>query len=97
MFYYIYRRMKYIPKRGEFRQTFIYNNFMYMLIGDIVEKLENDNYESLVNSQLFEPIGMVSSIVSSCDTDVKIGNVAKPVIAKEKGGEFEEGNYKIYK
>ena len=70
---------------------------MYMLIGDIIEKLDDDKYEALAASKLFKPIGLVSTKVSSNDADVTTGNVAKPIIAKEKGGEFEEGNYKIYK
>ena len=70
---------------------------MYMLLGDILEKLENDRYEAMIASKLFEPIGMVSTKVSSSYVDVITGNVAKPIIAKEKGGEFEEGNYEIYR
>lgn len=89
--------MKYVPNVADLRQIFKYNNLMYMLLGDVIEKLEKGTFERLLQLKLFEPIGMISTKVSTSSDDIIKGNVAKPIIAKEKGGMFADGNYEIYK
>lgn len=68
-----------------------------MLLGDVIEKLGKDTFENLLPPRVFEPVGMTFTKVATSRNDVTNGNVAKPIIAKEKGGEYEEGNYDIYK
>ena len=69
---------------------------MYMLAGHVSEKLGKDTYENLLPSRVFEPTGMTSTTVGTSKRDVTTGNVAKPIISKEMGGQFEEGYYELY-
>ena len=91
-----FRRINYVPKVLGFRSSFSYNNMMYVLAGHVSEVLAKDNYENMMSHRVFEPLGMVSSMVGSSRSIVTTGNVAKPIICKEVDGEFEEGNYDIY-
>ena len=50
----------------------------------------------MMSNRVFEPLGIASSKLGSSRSIVTTGNVAKPIICKEVGGEFEEGNYDIY-
>ncbi|XP_045161602.2 penicillin-binding protein 4-like [Mercenaria mercenaria] len=89
------KRTKYIPKTLEFRNSFQYNNMMYMLLGHVTELLGRDSWDNLVTSRVFEPIGMLSSKVLLTSADVQQGNVAKPYILPED--QLEDGNYDIYR
>ena len=41
----------------------MYNNLMYHMLGHVTEIIGVDQWERLVSSRLFEPIGMVDSVM----------------------------------
>ena len=53
--------LRYHEPTREFRTQFEYNNYMFLLAGHIAEKLTGSAWEDLVESRIFQPLGMVSS------------------------------------
>lgn len=86
--------MKYLPEEIPFRDAFIYNNYMYMLLGHVAEKLGGDTWENLVKTKLFEPIGMESTKFLLVPTDSQQDGVARPYIFKD--GKFQNGTLNLY-
>lgn len=89
------KRTKFIPKMSEFRNSFLYNNMMYMLVGYIAEVLGKDSWQNLMMSRIFEPIGMLDTKILVTPDDVKQDNTARPYIMP--GDQLEDGNYNIYR
>ncbi|KAH3843702.1 uncharacterized protein LOC127877099 isoform X3 [Dreissena polymorpha] len=88
------KNMKLVPERMPFRDTFIYNNFMYMLLGHVAEKLGGDTWENLVTSRVLQPIGMTSSKLMLKPADAYQMKTARPYIYKD--GMFQNGTKEIY-
>ena len=86
--------MKFVPEDKPFRDTFIYNNFMYMLLGHVAEKLGGDTWENLVTSRVLQPIGMTSSKLMLKPADAYQTKAARPYIYKD--GMFQNGTKEIY-
>ena len=76
------------------RDGFIYNNYMYMLLGHMAEVLGKDTWENLVRSRLFEPLGMNSTRILKRPPDVLEPDVARPYIYKDN--HFQDGTLEIY-
>ncbi|XP_060560761.1 uncharacterized protein LOC132720615 [Ruditapes philippinarum] len=87
-------KMKYLPQLLPFRDRFLYNNFMFMYLGHIAEKLGEDTWENLLKSKVLLPIGMTSTQVLKQPEDVLKDNVAKPYIFNDN--EFQNGTLDIY-
>ena len=45
------------PETG-FREKFIYNNFMYMLAGEIIERVSHKPWEEVLEEQILRPFGL---------------------------------------
>lgn len=45
------------PETG-FREKFIYNNFMYMLAGEIIERVSHKPWEEVIEEQILRPFGL---------------------------------------
>ncbi|KAH3819606.1 uncharacterized protein LOC127881285 [Dreissena polymorpha] len=88
------KNMKFVPERMPFRDTFIYSNFMYMLLGHVAEKLGGDTWENLVTSRVLQPIGMTSSKLMLKPADAYQMKTARPYIYKD--GMFQNGTKEIY-
>ena len=86
------RRMKYLPEEVPIRDGFIYNNYMFMMLGHVCEVLGNDTWENLVTKRIFEPLGMNETIILKDETDIFRPNVARPYIYKD-GGFINSTNY----
>jgi len=54
-------RLKYMKPSAELRETWQYNNYMFLAQGMITEKLTGRSWESCITHQLFEPLGMIRS------------------------------------
>ncbi|XP_053375802.1 uncharacterized protein LOC123533279 [Mercenaria mercenaria] len=89
------KKMKLWPQKRPFRDTFIYNNLMYMMLGHVVEKLGGDTWENLLTSKVFQPIGMNSTRILREPKDVLENGVAKPYIFKDNM--FQNGSLEIYR
>ncbi|XP_052278708.1 uncharacterized protein LOC127877099 isoform X2 [Dreissena polymorpha] len=88
------KNMKMVPERMPFRDTFIYNNFMYMLLGHVAEKLGGDTWENLVTSRVLKPIGMTSTKLMLDPVDVYEKKAARPYTYKD--GIFQNGTKELY-
>ncbi|MDX1940943.1 MAG: serine hydrolase [Saprospiraceae bacterium] len=55
------KRIKYMENFAGLREKWYYNNFMFLLQGVIAEKLSGETWESNIQKQFFEPLGMNTS------------------------------------
>ncbi|KAK3599541.1 hypothetical protein CHS0354_006676 [Potamilus streckersoni] len=88
------RRLKFLPEIQPFRDTFVYNNMMYMLAGHVAEVLGGDTWENLVKTRLFQPIGMHNTTVLTNPSQISRGNTAKPYMKKEE--KLVNGTERLY-
>lgn len=74
-------RIKYMEPTAELRQTWQYNNFMFMAQGVLIEKLTGKTWEQNVKEKIFTPLGMKMSDLSIKDleksSDASLGYVVK--------------------
>ena len=87
--------MKYLPEELPVRDGFIYNNYMFMMLGHVAEVLGNDTWENLVTTKLFQPLGMTNTTILKSPADVIRPGVAKPTIFKD--GQFQNGTFELYR
>ena len=86
--------MKFLPEERPIRDGFIYNNFMFMMLGHVAEVLGNDTWENLITTKLFQPLGMTNSTILKTPTELLKPDVARPYIYKDD--EFQNGTLEIY-
>jgi len=55
------KRVEFMPPSAPLRQTWQYNNFMYLLQGVLAEKLTGTSWESNIQNKIFSKLGMRSS------------------------------------
>lgn len=60
----IFNKLKLIKSETSFRESMIYNNFMYIAAGEIIELITKKSYEDFVREKLFLPLNMSNSIFS---------------------------------
>lgn len=53
--------IRYLEPSAPLRQTFQYNNYMYLALGSLIEEINGKSWETLVEEKLFAPLGMSSS------------------------------------
>ena len=70
------KRIQYMEPSAELRQTWQYNNFMYLLQGVVGEKLTGKSWEENVASKIFSKIGMNNSNFSVKD----LANYKEPAL-----------------
>jgi CubicO group peptidase (beta-lactamase class C family) len=54
----IFARLRYLQANREFREAFQYNNLMYLAAGVLAERVSGDSWERLVQTRVFDPLGM---------------------------------------
>lgn len=57
-------QMRYMELEKPFRSSFVYNNVMYSLAGQIIEYADGRTWDEFLKTRLFEPLGMNSSTTS---------------------------------
>ena len=57
----IYSRLRYLEPNKDIRQTFQYNNLMFMTAGVLIEHLSGQTWEEFTRRRIFEPLGMARS------------------------------------
>lgn len=60
----IIERMKYLPIENDFRSQFGYQNNMYMLAGEIVERVTGKSWSAFIRDRFFNPLGMETTAAS---------------------------------
>jgi CubicO group peptidase (beta-lactamase class C family) len=73
----VIRRVRFAEPAYSFRSSFIYQNIMYAVAGQIVAAESGIPWDQFVRTRIFAPIGMVNS-VTSLDAARRHPNVASP-------------------
>ncbi|MBS1917261.1 MAG: serine hydrolase [Bacteroidetes bacterium] len=51
-------RMRFIKPAYSFRSSFIYQNLMYMVAGEVIHKISGKTWDEFIKERLFSPLGM---------------------------------------
>lgn len=63
----IFDRLRYLDFNADFRQTFQYNNLMFLTAGYLVGQVTNSTWEEFTQKRIFDPLGMTNS---NCSVEV---------------------------
>jgi len=82
-------RIQYMEPSAELREKYQYNNFMFMSLGVLIEKLTGKSWEENVKEKILVPLGMSKTDLSVIDMEktddhslaytVKKGNIITPL------------------
>ena len=61
----VIERMQYLPILNDFRSEFGYQNNMYTIAGEIIEKITGQSWERFIQQNFFDPLEMSDSRTSS--------------------------------
>ncbi len=73
----IMSRLTYIEGAYSLRSSFIYQNIMYMVAGEVIEAVSGMSWADFVQTRIFEPLGMTETVAMLADTEGR-PNVARP-------------------
>ncbi|HTR20218.1 MAG TPA: serine hydrolase [Gemmatimonadales bacterium] len=62
------RRLRYLPPNKDLRETFQYNNLMFVTAGYLVGKLVGTSWEDAIRSLVFRPLGMMGTNLSVAES-----------------------------
>ncbi|KAI9853910.1 MAG: hypothetical protein M1813_001625 [Trichoglossum hirsutum] len=79
--------LSYTPVSKPIRTDFIYNNFAYEVLGQVIEKLSGTPYATFLRDRILEPLNMTRTFYTNPPSDD--GNTAKPYVSLEDGSPFE--------
>jgi len=68
---------QYLEPAYEYRTTFGYSNIMYLVAGQIIEKITGQSWQSYIQKEFISPLGMDRTILTTNDI-AKMTNVATP-------------------
>lgn len=60
-------KLPHLSFNGSFREKFLYNNFLYTVVGLLEERVTHTPWEQLVASRIFQPLGMQHSFATFAD------------------------------
>jgi CubicO group peptidase (beta-lactamase class C family) len=87
----LYNRLRYLEPTAELRETWQYQNLMYMTAGYLVGQIEKESWEETVKRKIFMPLGMNATNFSVEDSK-KVKNHALPY--NEKEGQLEKIDFR---
>jgi CubicO group peptidase (beta-lactamase class C family) len=70
----IARRIRYIPLATSFRNTYAYDNVLYLIAGEVIEAVSGQSWEDFVRNRILQRVGMTNSDVRH--SGQRQGNVA---------------------
>src|SRR6056297_677563 len=79
----IIRRMRYLPIENDFREDYGYQNNMFMLGGEIIERITGKTWSEYIQENIFEPLDMKNTY-PSIDEMTQFDNLAYPHIENQK-------------
>lgn len=79
----LFNRLQYLEPSKSFRSTFQYNNLMFMTAGYMAGKIGGSPWEKLVQTKLFDPLGMKTSNFSVSDSQ-KTANFSLPYSKRDE-------------
>lgn len=71
----IAQRLRYIKPATSFRSAYAYDNVLYLVAGQLIEKISGQSWEDFVRTRILLPVGMTGSTVRHSDA-LNSGNVA---------------------
>lgn len=57
-------RLRYVPLKTSFRQTFAYDNILYLVAGEVIKVASGLSWEDFVKNRILDPVGMKESTVA---------------------------------
>jgi CubicO group peptidase (beta-lactamase class C family) len=82
--------LRYIKPAYSFRSGYAYDNLLYVVAGEVAAAAGGAPYETLVQREIFEPLGLARCRVGAFDRDAT-GDVAQPHVRREDG-HYEAGD-----
>jgi CubicO group peptidase (beta-lactamase class C family) len=74
----IVHRLRYIPLRKSFRNSYAYDNVLYTVAGEVIERVSGLTWEDFVQQRIFRPLGMTTSDVRHPAAGREPANLAVP-------------------
>ncbi|XP_052098779.1 uncharacterized protein LOC127733463 [Mytilus californianus] len=87
------KNLNYLPKLQEFRDSFFYNNIVYILAAHVAEKRANKSWEQLMKEELLVPLNMTSTVILD---DGNNETLAVPYIV-DKTGKLYKSDERLYR
>ncbi|MFZ4620705.1 MAG: serine hydrolase [Bacteroidota bacterium] len=73
----VVKRFKNIPLATSFRNTYAYDNILYLIAGELIEAVSGMTWDAFVQTRIFNKLGMNNSALTFTDA-VNRGNAATP-------------------
>jgi CubicO group peptidase (beta-lactamase class C family) len=73
----IIRRLRYVRPAYSFRSSFIYQNIMYAVAGDVIEAASGMSWADFLRARIFQPLGMTRTVATLAEAS-RTANVAAP-------------------
>jgi len=70
----IVRRIRFIPFAGEFRNTYGYNNLLYVAAGELIEAVSGLTWEEFITTRILKKVGMLNSSIRGAKSKFKTLN-----------------------
>ncbi|KAI6090461.1 beta-lactamase/transpeptidase-like protein [Hypoxylon rubiginosum] len=83
-----------LPVLCDFRTAFVYNNFMYGVVGEVISRVCNKSLGSVMADKIFEPLGLLRTHVRTADYPLD-GNVAQGYSVLDDGSFLAVGDPEI--
>lgn len=58
----VYRALANLPAETSFRTTYAYDNLLYIVAGDLIEKSTGETWEDVATKRILEPLGMTGCV-----------------------------------
>ncbi len=71
----IARRLRFIKPATSFRSAYAYDNVLYLVAGQLIERVSGQSWEDFILTRILRPVGMTQSTVRHSDA-ARGGNVA---------------------
>ncbi|XP_071088670.1 uncharacterized protein [Haliotis cracherodii] len=88
----ILERLKDFPVLYDFRDRYLYSNYLYVAAAAVVETASCETWEDAVQNRIFKPLGMTASRLSTRLTDGDWDNIAysADIVQHNKVEQFDE-------
>lgn len=73
----IIRRLRYVRPAYSLRSSFIYQNIMYAVAGDVVQAASGKSWADFLRTRIFQPLGMTRTVATLAEAS-RSTNVAAP-------------------
>ncbi len=83
----ILKTLPHFPPISRLRETFLYNNFMYVVAGKVIHNVTKNTWEKEIYTRILTPLKMEHSVISLEDLQ-KVADLSQPYA--EIGGKIQE-------